>query len=102
MAEPTRQPASTSRRHALVLGWKGSAERIARSLGTAGFTTVLETELPPTQRLQRPSPPGAIEAAREALKRCAAAAPNDATLFLHPCVSTWSERPVLQTLGQEL
>jgi acetyl-CoA carboxylase biotin carboxylase subunit len=105
MAEPrTRasQGVSTERkRHALVLGWRGIAERIASDLGSLGFSTTIESEWPASQRFPRPSAPDAVEEARQALKKFAAQAPKGAELFLHPGVSRWAELPVLQTLGQE-
>src|SRR5579885_3090416 len=84
--------APRSERHALVLGWKGAAGLIARALGAEGFTTTLESDLPPSHRLPRATGPGAVEAARAALKRFVASAPQEASLYLHPGVSPWSER----------
>jgi acetyl/propionyl-CoA carboxylase alpha subunit len=104
-AEAPRSRASQdrpTRRHALVLGWKGAAELIARALGAEGFTTVLESELPPSQRMPKAHGPAAADAARAALQRFVASAPKEASLYIHPGVSPWSERPVLQTLGHEL
>lgn len=112
MAADTKTPAHAPRsrashdrpteRHALVLGWKGSALLIARALGAEGFTTTLESELPPSQRMPRATGAGAVDAARAALQRFVARAPKEARLYIHPGVSPWSEKPVLQTIGHEL
>jgi 3-methylcrotonyl-CoA carboxylase alpha subunit len=91
-----------SQRHALVLGWKGTAELIASALAEEGFTTTLERELPAGSRMPRPADPASLDAARAALARFASLAPKSAALYVHPGVSLWAERPMLQTLGQEV
>src|SRR5579872_1951760 len=76
-------------KRALVLGTGPIAERIARSLGQLGFQAV--TAAPATD----------ARALGEQLAALAQSSERGAALYLHPGISSWSERAELQSVGAQ-